>query len=141
MDAIYRDNGFAALKKDVEEMHVTANDLKSITVGINLNERFEAISLGLISVNRKPFTRSGLLKNFISSVSPRDDIQEEADWNNSYSYFPANADGGIFSGMGHMMETAMVMRNPIAALSMARIFAVAASPSISGIRISMRIAS
>lgn len=121
MDTIYNDNGFAALKKDVEEMHITANDLKSITVGINLNERFEAISLGLISVNRKPFTRSGLLKNFISSVSPRDDIQEEADWNSSYSYYPANADAGILSGMGHMMETAMVMRNPIAALSLARI--------------------
>ena len=47
-------------------MSLTASDLKSITVGINLNERFEAVSMGLVSVNKKAFTRSGLLKNFIN---------------------------------------------------------------------------
>ena len=121
MDAIYRDNGFAALKKDVEEMHATASDLKSITVGINLNDRFEAISLGLVSVNRKPFTRSSLLKNFISSVNPRDELENEAEWNESYSCYPAAAESGILTGMGKVMETALVMRNPLLALSMARI--------------------
>ena len=38
-----RDNGFAALRKDVEEMRITASEVKSLTVGINLNDRFEAI--------------------------------------------------------------------------------------------------
>ena len=121
MDRIYKDNGFAALKKDVEEMHITASDLKSITVGINLNDRFEAISLGLVSVNRKPFTRSGLLKNFISSVNPKDELQPEAEWNNSYSFYPANAEAGFLGGVGKFVESSVVLRNPLAMMSLARI--------------------
>ena len=67
VEEIYRDNGFAALRKDVEEMRLAASSVKSMTVGINLNDRFEAVSLGLVSVNAKPFTRSGLLKNFLTA--------------------------------------------------------------------------
>ena len=121
VDQICRDNGFAALKKDVEEMRVTASDLKSITVGINLNDRFEAINMGLVSVNKKPFTRSSLLKNFLSAVSPRDDIRDEADWNGSYSFYPANTETGIVSNLTQVVEKTMFVRNPIFAMSMARI--------------------
>ena len=121
VDTICRDNGFAALKKDVEEMRVTASDLKSITVGINLNDRFEAINMGLVSVNKKPFTRSSLLKNFLSAVSPRDDIRDEAEWNGSYSFYPANTETGIVSNLTQVVEKTMFVRNPIFAMSMARI--------------------
>ena len=121
VDTICRDNGFAALKKDVEEMRVTASDLKSITVGINLNDRFEAINMGLVSVNKKPFTRSSLLKNFLSAVSPRDDIRDEADWNGSYSFYPANTEVGIVSNLTQVVEKTMFVRNPLFAMSMARI--------------------
>ena len=76
VDRICRDNGFAALKKDVEEMRLTASDLKSITVGINLNDRFEAVNMGLVSVNKKPFTRSSLLKNPARSGPPADNVRE-----------------------------------------------------------------
>ena len=72
VEQIYREQGFAALRKDVEEMRVAASEIKSLTVGINLNDRFEAISMGLVSVNAKPFTKSNLLKNFLASVTPRD---------------------------------------------------------------------
>jgi hypothetical protein len=121
VEEIYRDNGFAALRKDVEEMRITASAVKSLTVGINLNDRFEAINLGLISVNAKPFTRSGMLKNFLSSVNPRDEIYPEADWNKNTSYYPANAGGGVVESLGRITETAVMLRNPLAMLSMARI--------------------
>ncbi|MBO7662090.1 MAG: DNA mismatch repair protein [Clostridia bacterium] len=121
IDRIYRDNGFAALKKDVEEMHLSASELKSVTVGINLNERFEAISLGLISVNRKPFTQSGILKNFIQSVSPKDHLQPEAGWDGRSSFYPANPQAGFLASAGRLAETAAVWRSPIAAMTLARI--------------------
>lgn len=122
VDRIYHDNGFAALKKDVDEMSLTASDLKSITVGINLNERFEAVSMGLVSVNKKAFTRSGLLKNFINAVSAGDNLGSEADWNGSYSYYPASADQeGLSAGITRLGQSVTVFRNPLAALSMARI--------------------
>ena len=121
VDRIYEDKGFAALKQDVENMRLSASELQSITVGINLNERFEAVSMGLISVNKKPFTRSGLLKNFINAVSARDNLESEADWNGSLSYYPAVAEPSVLAGAARFAEKSMVMRNPIAALSMARI--------------------
>ena len=76
VDRIYRDQGFAALRRDVEEMRISASEIRSLTIGVNLNDRFEAVSMGLVSVNAKPFTRSGLLKNFLASVNPRDEIEK-----------------------------------------------------------------
>ena len=121
VESIYRDNGFAALRKDVEEMRISASSIKSLTVGINLNDRFEAVSLGLISVNAKPFTRSGLLKNFLTSVTPKDEIYPEADWSRSTSFYPANAGTGFLESTGQIMETGMVLRNPLAMMSLARV--------------------
>ena len=130
VDRIYQDQGFAALRKDVEEMRVAASDIKSLTVGINLNDRFEAVSMGLVSVNGKPFTKSGLLKNFLASVNPRDDIREEADWGGSSSFFPANTETGLLESVGQFVETSVILRNPLAAMSLARIPASDGSANI-----------
>ena len=121
VERTYRDKGFAALRRDVEEMKVEASQIRSLTVGINLNDRFEAVSLGLVSVNGKPFTRSGMLKNFLSSVAPRDDIREEADWSGSYSFYPANTETGFLASAGQFIESSVILRNPLAAMSLARI--------------------
>ena len=121
VDRIYRDQGFAALKKDVEQMRVSASEIRSLTVGVNLNDRFEAISLGLVSVNAKPFTKSGLLKNFIASVSPRDEIRKEADWSGEHVYYPANTEVGLLESVGQFVETSTILRNPLAMMSLARI--------------------
>ncbi len=121
VEQIYEDQGFAALRKDVEELRVSASEIRSLTVGINLNERFEAVSMGLVSVNGKAFTRSGILKNFLSSVVPRDEIRKEADWNGNYNYYPANTETGLLQSVGQFAETSVMMRNPLAAMSLARI--------------------
>ncbi len=121
VDRIYRDQGFAALKKDVEEMRVSASEIRSLTVGVNLNSRFEAVSMGLVTVNAKPFTKSGLLKNFLSSVTPRDEIRKEADWNGSSTFYPANTDVGLLGTIGQYAETSVIMRNPLAAMSLAQV--------------------
>ena len=121
VDRIYRSNGFEALKKDVEAMRTSASEVRSLTIGMNLNERFEAVSIGLITVNSKPFTHSGLLKHFITAVSPRNDIYPEADWNGSYSAYPASMTDAIGQGADRLVRTAAVMRNPLLGLSMAAV--------------------
>ena len=115
VETICRDNGFAALRRDVEEMR---------------NDRFEAVTLGLVSVNAKPFTRSGLLKNFLASVTPKDEIYPEADWNKSSSFYPANTGTGFLESVGQVVEAGMVLRNPLAMMSLARVPAADGSSSV-----------
>ncbi len=83
---LYEDNGFEGLKKDIEELRADTKCLKSVTVGINLNERFEASGIGLISINNKPFTKSTMVKHFIDKVTPTDNIQDTTDWNDNYRF-------------------------------------------------------
>ena len=121
VDRIYRDQGFAALRQDVEEMRISASEIRSLTVGINLNDRFEAVSMGLVSVNGKPFTKSGMLKNFLNSVNPRDEIRKEADWNGDSTFYPANTEISLIESVGQFATKSMMLRNPLAMLSLARI--------------------
>ena len=83
---LYEDNGFEGLKKDIAELRADTNNLKSVTVGINLNERFEASGIGLISINSKPFSKSTMVKHFVDKVSAKDIIQDSTDWNENYKF-------------------------------------------------------
>lgn len=85
---IYTDNGFSELKTDIQNLKTTTSDLKSITVGINLNEKYEAHGIGLISFNKKSFTNSSALGNFVSKVSAKDSISDTTEWNENYKYHP-----------------------------------------------------
>ncbi len=120
LDSTYESQGFAALKKDVEELRVSASGIRSLTVGINVNDRFEAVSMGLVSVNARPFTRSGMLKHFASAALLRDNIQPEADWNGSLSYEPAVPLGSSLTAES-LVQTTMMMRNPLVGMTLASI--------------------
>ena len=83
---LYEDHGFEGLKKDIKELRADTSCLKSITVGINLNERFEADGIGLVSINSKPFTKANLVSHFMDKVSGKDIIQESTQWNDNYKF-------------------------------------------------------
>lgn len=88
IDALYHDNGFLELKKDIEALRATTSDLRSVTVGINLNERFEADGIGLISINNKYFTKSNIIGSFCDRISMKETINQDAEWNGEYKYHP-----------------------------------------------------
>lgn len=84
--ALYEDACFAEMKKDIAVLKMKASDVQSVTLGINVNERFEAVSIGLVSVNKKPFRQSGIVSNFADAIASKDRIQETADWNGDMRY-------------------------------------------------------
>ncbi len=86
VEKLYNENGFAELKKDVSLLRADTQNLKSVTVGINLNSRFEAEGIGIISLNNKQFTKSGIVSNFIDKVSGKDNIKDGNDWNGDYRF-------------------------------------------------------
>ncbi len=86
ISGLYEDACFEAMKKDITELKMNASDVKSVTLGINVNERFEAVSIGLVSVNKKSFKKSGIVSNFADAIASKDRINEAADWDGDMHY-------------------------------------------------------
>ncbi len=95
---LYEDNGFEGLKQDIKALKADTSCLKSVTVGINLNERFEACGIGLISINNKPFTKANVVKHFMDKVSGKDNIQDGTEWKEGYRFDEVLAKGPISDG-------------------------------------------
>lgn len=97
IDEVYDDAHFNELKKDLEKLSIDTSEIKSVTLGVNVNQRLEAISMGLVSVNNKPFKKSNIVSNFADSLSGGDKINEGNEWNGDMHYRQVDAakDGGI----------------------------------------------
>lgn len=67
---IYTDGGFEELKKDIHALKVDASKVKSSTLGVNLNDRYEPVEVGIVSINGKTFTKSGVITYTISGMLP-----------------------------------------------------------------------
>ena len=120
--AIWENSGFEGLKKDIAALQATTNSVKSVTVGLNLNERFEPVQAGLVSVNSRPFTRSGLLQHFAEALTRKDQIQPTEEWNGSMSWQPADSAGSIVGEKAReLVRTTVRMRNPLLAMTMANV--------------------
>ena len=77
---LYDDACFDDMKKDIAELKMKASDVKSVTLGINVNERFEAVSIGLVSVNKKPFRKSGVVSSFADAIASKDKLRDTSEW-------------------------------------------------------------
>ena len=88
VETLYDEACFGEMKKDIAELKVHSSEIKSVTVGINVNERFEATSMGLISINNKCFKKSGIVNNFAEAIGAKPKIQEGTDWNGDMHYQP-----------------------------------------------------
>lgn len=118
---IYEDNGFKELKQDINNLKASTSNLKSVTVGINLNERFEAKEIGLISINGKPFTKSSVLENFTNRLAGRDSINPDTTWDGSARFQPFTPDGSATDRLMAMAKTRMMLQSPIMAMTLARV--------------------
>ncbi len=102
MDDLYNDSCFAQMKKDIIELKEVSKEVRSVTVGINVNERFEAESMGLISINSKPFKKSGILGNFADAISNKDNIKNDTEWDGEMRY--EQVDSSEFGNIGEFIE-------------------------------------
>ncbi|MCQ2534854.1 MAG: DNA mismatch repair protein [Clostridia bacterium] len=87
---IIKEPTFDAMKKDIADLKANTSNLRSITVGINVNARFEAESIGLISVNSLPFKSSGVVGNFAEALSSKAEIKDNLTWDGDMHYKEAN---------------------------------------------------
>ena len=120
---IYDDNAFKELKKDISELKATTSNLKSVTVGINLNERFEAREIGLISINSKAFSKSPLLDSFTNRIARRDNLNEndEGKWDGSMRFQPFTTGEDSANRLFGMAKAQATIQHPILMMSMANV--------------------
>ena len=120
---IYDDNAFKELKKDISELKATTSNLKSVTVGINLNERFEAREIGLISINSKAFSKSPLLDSFTNRIARRDNLNEndEGKWDGSMRFQPFTTGEDAANRLFGMAKAQATIQHPILMMSMANV--------------------
>lgn len=112
IDMLYNEALFGEMKKDVAELRIKTSGIQSVTLGINLNERFEAVSMGLVSVNDKPFRKSGIVSNFAEAVTSKNGVHKGTDWNGDMHYHQVeNAQSGAFAGFAEKMAGYSYMQN------------------------------
>ncbi|MBQ2687883.1 MAG: DNA mismatch repair protein [Clostridia bacterium] len=90
VQSIYRDNGFTELKADITEMFSMVRDIKSITLGVNLDSLLRPKTVGVISINDKAFTDSGLLKKFMNFASNQSELNHGTEVSTFTHFHPAN---------------------------------------------------
>lgn len=74
--SLYDAEGFDALREDTAKLSRDINQIKSVTLGVNINDRFEPNGVGIVSVNEKPFTKTGVLSHFCDFLTRGDAISK-----------------------------------------------------------------
>ncbi len=90
IEDIYSNGGFDDLKKDIDETMDKARTLKSVTIGVNLDNLLKPKNAGVISLNSFEITNSGLLKNFMEFASQKGELNSDEKVLESSKLHPAN---------------------------------------------------
>lgn len=90
VQTIYNGSGFPDLKKDIQETLAKAQTLKSITLGVNLDSLLRPKNVGVISLNDKEFTDSGILKRFMNFANNKSELHSGNDVSGFVTFHPAN---------------------------------------------------
>ena len=86
IDELYNDACFAEMKKDIADLKIKSLKIESVTLGVNVNSRFEAVSMGLISINDKPFKKSNIVTNFADAIASKGKVKEGNEWDGDMHY-------------------------------------------------------
>ncbi len=87
---IYNESGFDELKKDIAETFEKARKLRSVTIGVNLDNLLRPKSAGVVSLNDEEFGRPGIMKNFFRFTDSKDDMHHGTDTSKLTNFHPSN---------------------------------------------------
>lgn len=74
---ISRDSGFDELKADIDETLAKAQRLKSITIGVNLDELLRPKNAAIVSLNDTEYTNSGLMRRFMGFSKNKSELNSD----------------------------------------------------------------
>ena len=79
--SVYNESGFEYLSDDIKELVNETAQIRSISLGVNLDSRLRPVEVGIVSINREGFGRFGLLDKFLDFASKKGELNGEASFN------------------------------------------------------------
>lgn len=76
--SVYNESGFEHLHADIKELVDEIGQVKSISLGVNLDSRLMPCEVGIVSINDEKFTKPGVLGRFLNFTSQKDEISHGA---------------------------------------------------------------
>ena len=87
---IHDNTGFPQIKEDIADAMSKAQRIRSITIGVNLDNMLRPSEAGIISLNTHIITESGILKNFMSFTADKDELYSGTAFTSMKSFHPQN---------------------------------------------------
>lgn len=78
VNSVYNESGFEHLNEDIKEMMHDLGQIRSISLGVNLDSRMRPVEVGIVSLNDEKFSRPGVLNKFLDFASKKSEIHNGA---------------------------------------------------------------
>ena len=86
---ISADSGFPELRQDIDETFEKVRRIKSITIGVNLDNMLRPASAGVVSLNDIEYRESNLMRRFMSFADRKDELHHGTDTGSIRVFHPA----------------------------------------------------
>ena len=80
VNSIYNESGFEYLKEDIKGLVNEIGAVKSISLGVNLDNRLRPVEVGIVSINDQPFSKPNFLNKFLDFSAKKSEIHSGANF-------------------------------------------------------------
>lgn len=74
VSSVYNESGFEHLNEDIHDLMGEIGQIRSVSLGVNLDSRMRPVEVGIVSLNDTTFTRPGVLSKFLDFASKKSEI-------------------------------------------------------------------
>ncbi len=74
VNSVYNESGFENLNEDISSLMREVGQIRSVSLGVNLDNRMRPVEVGIVSLNDTKFSRPGLLDKFLDFASKKNEI-------------------------------------------------------------------
>lgn len=74
VSSVYNESGFEHLYDDIKELMGEIGQIKSVSLGVNLDSHMRPVEVGIVSINDTSFSRPGFLGKFLDFASKKNEI-------------------------------------------------------------------
>ncbi len=78
VSSVYNESGFEHLNEDISGLMKEVGAIKSLSLGVNLDNHLRPVEVGIVSINNAPFSRPGLLNKFLDFTAKKSEIHDGA---------------------------------------------------------------